>query len=326
MLRLPSRLPVAVATDRSRPGSRAVAAELATRPDVVVFDFPHSAVLAPGVIDVPSVLFTHNIESEIFRRHVEVAGNPVFRALWRDQLRKMERFERETLRRFDTVVAVSERDAAHFRERLGIARVSTIPTGVDLDHFAFAPPVDDDRVVFLGSMDWIANADGVEHFLESVWPEVARRRPAATMTVVGRAPPERLVRRAAGLPWRFTGFVEDVRPWIRGASACVIPLRVGGGTRIKAFEAMAAGCPVVSTSVGVEGLPVEPGRHCLCADAPSDFAEAVVSLLGDPALRQRIASAARELAGEFGSDRAARAFEAICLETCRDPTAGPPRT
>jgi glycosyltransferase involved in cell wall biosynthesis len=315
---LASRLPVPVATDRSRPGRRIVAAELARRPDVVVFDFPHAAVLAPADLAIPSVLFTHNVESEIFRRHAGVAANPVKKAVWREQLRKMERFERATLGRFDTVVAVSERDAAHFRASFGIASAEVIPTGVDVDFFGYAPPGDSDCIAFTGSMDWLPNIDGIDFFLEQVWDLVIREVPRARVKVIGRSPPGFLVEkaRARGLAWELTGFVDDVRPHVRGCSAYVIPLRVGGGTRLKAFEAMAMGCPVASTAIGVEGLPLEPGRHYLRGDSPAELAAALVRLLREPDLRQRLAREARRHVEEsFSFRRAAGAFEEICRRT-----------
>ncbi len=318
---LASRIPVPVATDRSRPGRQVVEAELTRhprQPDVAVFDFLHATVLAPADLAVPSVLFTHNVESEIFRRHVAVAAHPLKKALFRDQLRKMERFERNALRRFDTVVAVSERDAALFRESFGLARAEVIPTGVDVEFFSYAPPGDSGVIAFTGSMDWLANIDGVDWFLEQVWDRVIREVPGARFRVIGRNPPAFLTGKARtrGLSWDFTGFVDDVRPHVRGCSAYVIPLRVGGGTRLKAFEAMAMGCPVVSTSVGVEGLPLEPDRHYLRADTAPAFAAALVRLLRDAGLREKLAREARRHVEEsFSFLRVARAFETICDRT-----------
>jgi glycosyltransferase involved in cell wall biosynthesis len=309
-------LPVAVASDRSGKGSAAVAAELATKPDLLVVDFPHAAVLLPERLDVPSVIFTHNVESEIFRRHLAAATNPLTRTLWRGQTRKMERYEKETLARFDRVIAVSERDATQFRERYGVKDVVAIPTGVDLDYFTFHEPAKEHRVIFTGSMDWLPNAEGIDWLLRKVWPSVAARMPDASLKVIGRSPPPHLVRAANGSRVEFTGFVDDVRPHVAGAAACVIPLHVGGGTRIKAYEAMAQGCPIVSTTIGMEGLPAEPDRHYLLADEPDAFAAALVRLLSDRALGGRIAGDARAFVeASFSSARVAKEFERICLET-----------
>lgn len=312
---LADRLPIPIRTDWSAAGRTVVDAALARRPDVAVFDFLHAAVLAPERLQVPSVMFTHNVEAEIFARHRDVARNPLLRAVWRSQHGKMQRFEAQALRRFDVVVAVSDRDARQFSTAYGVTDAFVIPTGVDLDFFQWAPPRRDREVVFCGSMDWLANQDGVDYFLDEIWERIVREVPDARMTVVGRAPPASLVERARrfGSAWTFTGFVDDVRPYLQGAAVSVIPLRVGGGTRLKVFEAMAMGSPVVSTTLGVEGLPVTPGEHYLQADDPQSFAGAVVRLLRDPVQREAMSSAARErVEGRFSYRAAAQVFEQAC--------------
>jgi glycosyltransferase involved in cell wall biosynthesis len=278
----------------------------------VVFDFPHSIVLAPERIPVPSVLFTHNVESWIFERHVKVAGNVLTRLLWKDQFRKMVRFERETLKRFDAVIAVSDIDAGWFRDQLGLDNVSVIPTGVDLDFFQWQAPSPQPRVMFIGSMDWPANQDGVRFFMDEVWPRVLERVPAATMKVIGRSPPPRLVARAPA-SWQFTRYVDDIRPHATGSAVSVIPLRVGGGTRIKAFESMALGVPVVSTAIGVEGLPIQDQEHYLRADTAEEFADQVVQLLVNRELSDGISRRARSFVESQHSNRkVAQVFEDIC--------------
>ena len=322
MRHLTSRLPVAVATDDSATGRKILVEQLRQKPDLLVIDFPHAAVLAPPPYPCPSVLFTHNVEAEIFRRHAEAARDPVRRAMWRNQARKMARFERDLLGQFSAVVAVADRDRDHFRSAYGATNVFVIPTGVDFNHFTFAspPPVeepDGGTLVFTGSMDWLANSDGIEHFMDNVWPLLARARPSVRFVVVGRSPSPRLIERARSrrLAWTFTGFVDDVRPYVRQAHAYVIPLRVGGGTRIKVYEAMAMGCPMVSTRIGVEGLPVEDGRHFVAADRPADMAAAILSLLADNERRQRISRDARRLVEEnMSAANAARVFEQICQQ------------
>jgi glycosyltransferase involved in cell wall biosynthesis len=320
LARIFSSLPIPVSTIRSSAGDAAIARALERRPDLVVIDFTHTAALVPGRLPVASVLFTHNVEAEIFRRHLEVTTNPIVRAVWRNQFTKMRRFEYEALRRFDAVVAVSERDGAQLRAEYGV-ECEVIPTGVDLDALEYqTPPADmtDPAIVFTATMDSFANIDGMRWFMDAVWPRIVARCPAARIIVVGRKPDAKLVQAAAErrLPWTFTGYVPEIAPYVHEAAVYVVPLRVGSGTRIKVFEAMALGRPVVSTAIGVEGLQLEPDRHYLLADSAEDFADAVLRLLGDGALRERLARQARALLEEHYSFRkAARIFEDICCGT-----------
>ena len=310
------RRPIPVVSDWNADVQALVARELARKPAVAVFDFPHSAVLAPAEFSCPVVMFTHNIEAEIFKRHVDVAKTFLHRWVWKNQYRKMLQFEKDVLHAFDATVAVSDRDCEFFRSDYGISNCRSIPTGVDTEFFRFNAPDDASQVVFCGSMDWMANIDGIEYFHSEVWPLIRAAEPSARMKVVGRRPPDTLVKSVASASpeWTFTGFVDDVRNHVSGAGVFVIPLRVGGGTRIKAFEAMAMGCPVVSTSIGVEGLPVEDGVHYLNADTAEGFAAAVVSLIQDSRRRQQIAVDARTIVEEeFGFRKAAAVFEDICL-------------
>ena len=319
---LAGTLPVNVAADRSVIAQNVISKTLAIHPfDVVVFDFIHAAVLRPVAIDAATVCFTHNVEAEIFLRHAAQSTNPLMRWVWTSQHGKMQRFEQTELRRFTSVIAVSERDATFFRERYGIDSTATIPTGVDLDFFAWQapPPVDaahPPTVVFTGTMDWAANIDGIQFFLSEVWPLIQAVQPGAQFVIVGRNPPAALVEQSRALRGvTFTGFVDDVRTYVHRAHAFVIPLRVGGGTRIKAFEAMAMGCPVVSTAIGIEGLDVMPEQHYLLRDAAADQAQAVLDLLGDPSLRLSLSQRARHCVEErFGHRVGAKVFEQICLD------------
>jgi len=321
LLALPGRIPVSAATDRSAAGARVVAAAIAERPDVVVVDFPHADVLVPGALPAASVMFTHNVEAEIFERHARLATG-AWRPVWADQARKMQRFEAAVLARYRTVIAVSTRDAEALRRRYGHPRIEAIETGVDLDYFAVAPadaapPVapDGGTIVFTGVMDSPANTDGIAFLMDEIWPLVVRERPAARALVVGRNPQPSLFDavRSRNLAWTVTGSVPDIRPHMAQAHLAVIPLRVGSGTRIKAFEAMAMGRPVVATTVGIEGLDITPGEHFLAADTAEDFAAAILHLLADPAERDRLARAARaRLEARFSWAHVARQFEAIC--------------
>jgi len=332
-LDLLGELPVNVVVDRTPSALAAVRDTLASSTfDVAVFDFVHAAVLIPGRFEGASVCFTHNVEAEIFKRHAATAGSTLMRWIWGAQHLKMQRFEAESLQRFSSVVAVSERDAQHFREHCAVNSVAVIPTGVDLDFFDWqAPPLPGPdvapTVVFTGSMDWAANIDGIQHFLDDVWPRVRAQVPQARFVVVGRNAPAALVEQGRSQSVTFTGFVDDVRPYVHAAHAFVIPLRVGGGTRIKAFEAMAMGCPVVSTTIGIEGLDVVAGEHYLRRDTAAEQAEAVVALLRDEAMRLGLSQSARRcVEDKFGHRVAAAAFERICLDTLRGAAARPTST
>jgi glycosyltransferase involved in cell wall biosynthesis len=319
---LASSLPVAAATDRSAAGSAVVRDALANRADVVVVDFPHAGVLMPARIDVASVMFTHNVEAEIFERHVKRTTG-LWRLVWADQSRKMVRLEQQSLSRYDTVIAVSERDRDVLAKRYRLPVVEAIDTGVDLDFFAMNPPgaapdPDGGTLIFTATMSWAANVDGIHFLLDEVFPLLMRARPKLRAVIIGRDPPAALADkiRERGLNVTLTGFVDDIRPFVAEANVYVIPLFVGSGTRIKAFEAMAMGRPVVSTALGMEGLDVTDGEHFVRADDAAAFARSILMLMGDGPMRARIAGGARRLMEErFSWSRVARQFEAICLRT-----------
>jgi sugar transferase (PEP-CTERM/EpsH1 system associated) len=293
-------LPYAVGKYRSRAYRRHVNQLLAQeRFDLVVCDFLVPAVNLPRTLPCPSVLFTHNVESEIWRRHAQTASNPLAALLFASQHRRMLRFERQTLARFDGVLAVSDADRVSF-DRLypGAVRhpAHVVPTGVDTAYFT-APPSDREstELVFTGSMDWLPNEDAMVFFCREILPLIRAEEPEARLTIVGRAPTPAVRQLAADGSVRVTGRVDDVRPFVRDAAVYVVPLRIGGGTRLKIFEAMSMGRAVVSTTVGAEGLPVTSGEHVLLADEPRAFARAVVRLMRDLERRRAIEQAARAL-------------------------------
>lgn len=319
-LSLFGRIPVAVASDRSAAGRRAIADALESdAPDVILVDFPHAGVLLPDALPAASVMFTHNVEAEIFERHAKVA-RWLMRPVWRSQSKKMRRFEGDILRRFDSVIAVSKRDGEALKQAYGLTVTEVIDTGVDLEFYAMSSPPalapgDSGTIVFTGAMDWRANVDGIEYLMTEIWPLLLKKRPRCNAVIVGRNPPPDLVAKAKdkGFDWQFTGFVDDIRPYVARSQVYVIPLRVGSGTRIKAFEAMALGRPVVSTTIGVEGLDVTPGEHYLAGDTAEAFAAAILRLLDEPAEARRLATAARARVEErFSWAHVARQFEAIC--------------
>jgi glycosyltransferase involved in cell wall biosynthesis len=321
VLALASRLPVAAATDRSVAGQEVVRRALEERPDVVVVDFPHADVLMPARIAAAGVMFTHNVEAEIFERHAR-RERGIRKLVWADQSRKMHRLEQKALRRYGSVVAVSERDRDVLARRYGLPEVEAIDTGVDLDFFAMNGPgsepdpgTDGGTLVFTATMSWAANVEGIHFLLDEVWPRLMAVRPRLRAVIIGRNPPAALAEkiRTRRADVTLTGFVDDIRPYVAAANVYVIPLFVGSGTRIKAFEAMAMGRPVVSTTLGIEGLDVTDGENFLRADDADGFARAILALLEDRSMRARIAGAARRLMEErFSWSRVAAQFEAIC--------------
>ncbi len=266
--------------------------------DVIVCDFLVAAGVIPWDLPCPKVLFTHNVEALIWKRHYEVARNPLWKLLsWREW-RAMARAETRYLREADHVLAVSQTDADFFAKELPPEKLTVIPTGVDIEFFhPTAAEEEPNSLVFTGSMDWMPNEDGIFYFAEEILPRIFEKLPNARLTVVGRKPSERLKALAATDPHHLhlTGWVDDIRPYLAQSAVCVVPLRVGSGTRLKIFEAMGMGKAIVSTTIGAEGLPVRHGIDVLLADSPDDFAKSVVTLLGDAPARQRLGNAAREL-------------------------------
>ncbi|MGA8431734.1 MAG: glycosyltransferase [Candidatus Sulfotelmatobacter sp.] len=268
--------------------------------DVIVCDFMAAAAVIPWDWPTPKVLFTHNVEAAIWRRHYQVASNPLWKTISWWEWRRMEAAERRYLRLADRVLAVSETDRDAFATLLDPARLTVIPTGVDIQYFQPMPVEETpNSLVFTGSMDWLPNEDAILFFVDAILPLIERKIPQVVLEVVGRSPSHKLQALAeTRTNIRLTGRVEDVRPFVALGSVCIVPLRIGGGTRLKIFEAMAMSKAVVSTSLGAEGLPVQSGDNIVLADRPEDFAQAILTLLSDAGERKRLGTAARALVEE----------------------------
>jgi glycosyltransferase involved in cell wall biosynthesis len=233
---------------------------------------------------------------------------------------KMARYERATVRRFPHVIAVSERDRQEMTHMTDESRLTVVPTGVDVERYRAAAGFEPAQplLMFLGSMDWEANIDAVVYFCDEIWPLVRAAVPSARFRIVGRNPHPR-VKTLASESVEVTGSVPSVVDHLREAAVFVVPLRIGGGTRLKIFEAMAAGKAVVSTTVGAEGLDVHDGRELILADTTARFADAVVRLLEDRERRRRFEAAASELAARFDWSVIARQFEGILTKIAVTP-------
>jgi sugar transferase (PEP-CTERM/EpsH1 system associated) len=266
--------------------------------DVILCDFLLTAAVIPWENKTPKVLFTHNVEAQIWERHYKVSRNPVWKAVsWRE-FRTLDRFEKSSVQQADHVLTVSETDRDIFARTIQPEKMTVIPTGVDLDYFqpGKAEEEQPSSMVFTGSMDWTPNEDAIFYFADQVFPRILTEVPEAQLWVVGRNPGGKLqALAAANSRIKITGTVDDIRPYIRRSNVYVVPLRIGGGTRIKIFEAMASGKAVVSTTIGAEGLPIRHGRDLILADEPAEFARSVVSLIRNPKERDDLGRAARLL-------------------------------
>jgi glycosyltransferase involved in cell wall biosynthesis len=294
-----SPLPVAINRWRSVSMKREIERLQRTEQyDAIVCDFLFSA---PNIPDLSqAIIFQHNVEAVIWQRHVEHSSNIVKKLYFQLQAQRMAQYEGEACRKAKRVIAVSEADANTMRRQYRVQNVSSVPTGVDLEYCkrpSKGPTPAKSDLVFVGSMDWMPNSDGIRWFVREVFPLIVKKRPQTTFNIVGRKPPADI---DAMISERIkvTGTVPDVRPYLWGSKVSVVPLRIGGGTRLKIYEAMAASLPVVSTQIGAEGLEIEDGRNIAIADDAARFADRCVELLNDPDACRLMASRALEIVTE----------------------------
>jgi polysaccharide biosynthesis protein PslH len=314
--RLPRSAPYAVAKFTAPSVQRAVLELIEQRkPDVAICDFLAASLNFPDPLPIPSVLFQHNVESALWDRQARHEKNPVKKVVFSVEAAKMRRYERRTVARFPRVIAVSENDRSLMSEMTDAFRIAVVPTGVDTSTYRTDASVGQDHpyVMFLGSMDWPANIDGVELFCAEVWPKVIAAVPEARFQVVGRNPSPR-IQRLASASVEIVGGVKSVLPYLQNAPVFVVPLRIGGGTRLKIYEAMAAERAIISTSIGAEGLDYLDGMDLVIADEPNAFANEVIRLLRDPALRQRLGRGAGATAARFDWRAVSKDFEAVLQE------------
>lgn len=246
---------------------------------------------------MPTVLSAHNVEAQIWERYFLTESNPAKRVYIYLQWQKVRRYESSVARRYTAVSTVSEPDRDVFVHEYGCHQVQVVPNGVDERYFApDDTPVVPGSMVFTGSMDWRPNQDGARYFIEQVFPLIRQRMPGATFCVVGRNPPAWLVKlaeKAEGVT--VTGTVPDVRPYIARSALYLVPLRVGGGSRLKILEALSMGKVVLSTTLGAEGLMVKEGVTILLRDTPQEMADAACRALTNRDAYASLGSAGREL-------------------------------
>jgi len=321
---LASSVPYSVAAHSSQELRRAVHAHARShRIDVWQVESSVLAGALAGLEGRPRVVVAQNIESMIWRRYHE--NEPVALKRWyiQQQWRKFERFERRAFAAATRVVAVSEHDATLIRDRFGGRQVDVVDNGIDRGYFeAVQPDPDPNVILFLGSLDWRPNLDAVGLLLDRIFPAVRAREPSARLCLVGRKPPQALVRRVGKLPGvELQADVPDVRPILAKSGVMVVPLRIGGGSRLKILEAMASGLPVISTGVGAEGLELVPGVNYLAADEPEAIALALVAYIRDPRPARAMAGRSRGFVlDRYDWDTLAERLERVWFDCLQCPT------
>ena len=267
--------------------------------DLVHLDHLDAAVYAPVLKRIPMLLDEHNFETRLLKRAASKTKNPILRWYLQGQAERLLHWEANICGACSIVTAVSKEDAKEIIKVSPNSQVHVVPNGVDTDFFHM-----EDRnpqpssLVFVGSMDWIANVDAIEWFVGEILPLL----PNAHLTIVGRNPSLKVVRLADGKRVTVTGSVPDVRPYMARAEVFVVPLRVGGGTRLKILEAFSVGIPVVSTAVGAEGLGVRHEEEILLGENAEAFATNIRRIQNSPDLAMRLIQQAKILSTRFSWD------------------------
>ena len=295
---LASTLPYSVASHHGPQMVEAVR-RLAVRGDVDLWQAEWAGGMSAfkGLGRARTLIMAHNVETVIWERYAATESNPIKRLYICEQARKFERFERRVFAAARRVVTVSPDDAALVAGRFGVPseRVDVVDNGIDRPFFeSVVAERDPNRVLFLGSLDWRPNLDAVGWLLDTIFPAVRAAEPGAILEIVGRNPPSALVRRASATPGVVLhANVADVRPHLAAAGVLAVPLRIGGGSRLKILEALATGLPVVSSRIGAEGLLLSDGEHLDITDEPSAFADALVNAIRNPERSQALAAEGR---------------------------------
>jgi glycosyltransferase involved in cell wall biosynthesis len=318
-----SPLPYSVAAHKS-PALRHALAELAYKQRVDVWHCEWTP-YAETMCDIAAerrVVMAHNVESIIWQRYHENETNPLRRWYIGRQWRKFQRFERRVLGEVERTIAVSDLDARRLREDFGVARLAVVENGVDTEYFQpQARRRQPERLLFLGSLDWRPNLDGVKLLLERVFPAVRAAEPSASLCLVGRNPPETLRRQADAMAGvELCANVPDVRPYLADCGLLVVPLRIGGGSRLKILEALASGTPVVSTRIGAEGLRLEAGQDLTVVEDINGLSRVLIEAIRRPEPFQAEAERGREKVLEhYDWDRLADQLELVWRQCASEP-------
>ncbi len=291
-----SRKPHSVEAMRSRSAAQRIRELLDSgRIDAVFCEQTQPLINVPDPLPVPLFLDNHNAEHVIWQRFLLHAPNPLARLYARYESKKLREWERGACERAKLAMTCSEQDRRILQSLCPHTPFCVVPNALDTDRYFPASQEEPFKALFQGGMDWYPNRDAVQHFVRSILPEIRRRIPSIEFVVAGRNPSHAFRRRLARAPHvRFTRTLEDIRPEVAGAAVCVVPLRIGSGTRLKILEAAAMGKAIVSTRIGAEGLDFRHNEEIVLADNTLEFAQEVVRLMGDARLRNRLGLNARK--------------------------------
>lgn len=275
----------------------AISSQLATNTfDLMVVEFSQMGYY-DITSDIPSYIDQHNVEYEIMQRTYETERSPLRRMLARSEWKKYQQQEIENCEKFTACLTTSVRDAEILQERSPRMDCHVVPNGVDSDFFQSGNSlIDPNIILFTGTISYYPNTEGILWFYKSIWPLIKQQKPDAIFCIAGKSPPPE-VEQLAELDKQIivTGAVDDMRDYYAKAAVVVVPLRVGGGTRLKILEGMAMKKAIVSTTLGAEGIDHTEGKDILLRDTPEDFANAVVNTMDDPELRKNLERAGRTL-------------------------------
>jgi len=280
--------------------SKELLREIKSHQEQYEFDVIHAqnfymAQYVDGSEDARKVYYKENFEGLLLKRYADTLNCPLCTAFWKRESRKTANYELELASRFDNCICISPVDAAKLHQRKPEIHWEVLPACIDTAHHALkrreaSPPV----VLFLGMLNYFPNVDGARFFVEKIWDKVREEIPEAELHICGHSPSDSVKRLERNEGVRVIGPIEDAREAMEKCSVFIIPLRVGGGVRLKLLQALSTGCPVVSTSIGCEGLEFTDGEHLLVADEPTDFANAISRLLKNDELRIRLGQAGRK--------------------------------
>ena len=264
--------------------------------DTVHFDTLGLAPYGRLVSGAGTVLNHHNIESSMMGHRAATETRRVPRLYWRWEAKKLLRAERDYCPQFSVNLVVSPEDGETLASLAPGIETKVVANGVDTEYFTPRADPDGNTLLFCGGLDWYPNGEAMAYFFDQIWPLLTRQRPDIRVVVVGRRPPKWLTQLGdSDRRIHVTGFVDDVRPYFKEATAYICPIRVGGGTRLKILDALAMGMPLVGTTFACSGISVQHEKHVLLADTSEAFAEQILRVLADPVLRANLAAQGRDL-------------------------------